>query len=250
MSEITDMNSEVNTKNNNIGIKYFVILESILYFSFLFLDSINKISAASTILKFSSITVCLIFVFITYRRNSEKNTLFMLVILCFTVFADIFLLFTRRFEIGILSFIVVQLLYSFKIKKICKDGCKKYMIEVLVVAITWNVIILVLKSKGVLTPTIVIASSYFIIFTTNLIKCWILVIKDKKRDIYEISFALGLLLFYLCDINVGLNNLNGMGIQMPKLMEVLARNAGILIWFFYLPSQVVLSINGVLYRYK
>lgn len=218
-----------------------------MYAAFLILDSVNKNNMASNCIKFVSIFCCLLFVLISYIKYKEKNILLMLIILCFTVIADIFLLFTNRFEIGIFSFIIVQILYSLKIKCMCKDNCKKYMIEVLGVTFIWNIIILILKNKECLTPTIVLASSYFIIFTINLIKSSFAMIKNKRRTMYEISFVIGLFLFYLCDINVGLNNLSSMQFEIPLVIGILVKCSGILMWFFYLPAQVILSINAVLY---
>jgi hypothetical protein len=122
------------------------------------------------------------------------------------------------------------------------------MIEVLGVTFIWNIIILILKNKECLTPTIVLASSYFIIFTINMIKSWFNVIMNKRRTMYEISFAIGLFLFYLCDINVGLNNLSSMQFDITSGIDILVKCSGILMWFFYLPAQVILSIHAVLYN--
>lgn len=229
-------------------IKYFVILEVIFYFSFLLLDSINEISAISTLLKFISITGCFIFVFISFIKNKENGLVLMLAILSFTVLADIFLLFYQKYETGILAFIIVQILYSLEIKRINKDNCKKYMLEVLTVVFTWNIVILILKNKNLLTPTVVIASLYFIIFSMNVIKSWIVVVRNKNRSAFELNLAFGLLLFYLCDINVALNNVDAINVGMPGVFATFAKYAGVLMWFFYLPSQVILSINSVYYN--
>ncbi len=245
MKQKVGMNRVVDT--NVRTIKYFVILEVVFYFSFLFMDSLNESSAISTLLKLASIVGCFTFVFISFLKSKDNSLVLMLAILSFTVLADIFLLFYQKYETGILSFIVVQILYSLEIKRINKDKCKKYMIELLVVIFLWNIIILVLKNESLLTPTIVIASLYFIIFTGNVIKSWIVVAKNRNRSAFELNLAFGLLLFYLCDINVALNNLDLMQVGTPGIIGQLAKYAGILMWFFYLPSQVILSINSVRY---
>lgn len=247
MKLVTKLKKEANTENYII--ETFVVLEIILYFSFLFLDSLNLYTMISNDIKFVAIVNCFVFVLVWFIRNKEKSILIMLFILCFTVLADVFLLFTQKDEIGIFFFIIVQILYSLKLKSMCKDNCKIYMLEFFAVTFVWNIVILILKSKNDLTPVIVLASSYFVIFTANLIKSWFYVAKCKNRTIIEISFVIGLLLFYFCDLNVGLHNIGDIGIELPsRLMEELSRISGILMWFFYLPSQVILSIHCVLYR--
>lgn len=248
MKQETGKSREVNIDKKLI--QYFLVVEIGLYLTFLILDSVNQRNGLSNILKFISISLCFIFVFYSFVKNKEKYIFIMLLILFFTVIADIFLLFTSRFEIGIVSFVIVQCLYFYKLKLMNHGKCKRCMVEVLTIAFIWNMLVLIMKNKNFLSPFIVIASLYFIIFTANLVKSWVIVMRDKSRNIYEVSFAIGLVLFYICDINVGLSNLNIMAIDMPKIIELLARNSALLMWVFYLPAQVILSINGVLYKGK
>lgn len=251
---IMENDNTVNTLLRDKCIRRFLILELILYIAFLVLDIVQQVSNLSNVLKYIAIWTCLIFVIWNYKTTKEKNLLFMFVILLFTVTSDTFLLFSNQFEIGILSFIIVQVLYSRKIKAICDDGCRLYMIEMLVIVFVWNILILVLKNEKLLSPTIVLASLYFLIFTGNLIRIWVRVKKNRlentsERKLQSKSLAIGLTLFYLCDINVGLNFLHQGGIQSIGF-NVLTGVSGILMWFFYLPSQVILTLNGVLYKDK
>lgn len=227
----------------------FIRLELFLYLLFLVLDLLQIANTLSNILKYISIWLCLIFFALTYTKIKNNKRALMLGILLFTVIADTFLLFTNRFEYGILSFIIVQILYSRKIKATCMDGCKLYMIEILSVTFIWNILILVLKNEINLTPVIALAGLYFLLFTGNLVRIWIQV--NKNRNIEEniitrqtTMLAIGLTLFYLCDINVGLKfilNDRDSGFALLNLLTSAVQN---LIWFFYLPSQVVLTLQA------
>lgn len=229
----------------------FIRLELFLYLSFLVLDLLQMAHTLSNILKYIAIWLCLIFAGLTYSKVKNKNIVFMLIILLFTVIADTFLLFSNRFDFGILSFIIVQILYSRKIKATCKDGCKLYMVEILSITFIWNILILVLKNEIDLTPVTALAGLYFLLFTGNLIRIWIQVnkfksIEDEIVTQQTVILALGLTLFYLCDINVGLKfilNDRDSGFLLTNLLAGAVQN---LIWFFYLPSQVVLTLQATI----
>lgn len=230
------------------GAKQFVIVEGVLYLLFLYLDFLKIYSEISNVLKYIAIWVCFIYVLFNFQKKRKKDILFMTGIMSFTVIADTFLLFSNQYRIGILSFIIVQILYSYRIKLICQDGCRKYMLEVLGVAFFWNLVILVLKNEDMLTPTVVIASLYFIIFTGNMIRMWGQVIRKKQLSSVERSLGIGLTLFYLCDIMVGLNYLNSTEWIKNEFMRWITECSGYFMWFFYLPSQVILSFHGTLYE--
>lgn len=237
----------VNIGNQDKIVFVFVMLEIILYISFLLLDLLSIASTFSNILKYSSICICLLFVSNRFFVCKSKSAGIMMSILIFTVIADTFLIFCISFEFGVGAFIIVQILYSIKIRCMHQDDCKKYMFEVFGVAFLWNLFILVMKNLNLLTPIVVIASLYFTIFTGNMIRVWIGIVRDKKRSFYESSFAMGLLFFYLCDINVGLKNISMIESLIPYLNRLLAVNFGFIIWLFYLPSQVILSLHSVIY---
>lgn len=230
----------------------FICLELILYLTFLVLDLLQTAHTLSNILKYIAIWLCLIFAGLSYRKIKNKKMVFMHVILLFTVIADTFLLFSKHFEVGVLSFIIVQILYSRKIKAICKDGCKLYMVEILSITFIWNILILVLKNEMDLTPVIALAGLYFLLFTGNLIRIWCQAFKfrnieDERVKQQIIIVTIGLTLFYFCDINVGLNFMQNGGDFSLGFMNKLASAAGTLIWFFYLPSQVILTLQAMIY---
>jgi len=63
----------------------------------------------------------------------------------------------------------------------------------------------------------------------------------KSRDIR--LFAWGMVLFLLCDINVGIFNLSGF-INVGPVYEVLYGISSISMWLFYAPSQVLIVLSG------
>jgi hypothetical protein len=60
--------------------------------------------------------------------------------------------------------------------------------------------------------------------------------------------ALGMFLFLACDINVALFNITKFVPPTNEIIFKLQYTAFVLIWFFYLPSQILLSMSG--YSYK
>ena len=67
--------------------------------------------------------------------------------------------------------------------------------------------------------------------------------ESAKLDKEYLIFSLGLLLFIGCDINVGLNNVH--------LFEGIDYSlVNFLMWVFYLPSQVLLSLTNFIAQEK
>ena len=54
-----------------------------------------------------------------------------------------------------------------------------------------------------------------------------------------VPFAVGLILFWCCDVCVGIFNISA---GLPALKSI-GENCGFLIWIFYLPSQVLLVLS-------
>lgn len=261
MTKLYDNNTkDLGAKSRQI--RCFVFLELFLFGVFLVFDFGQMMPTLSNILKYIAIWLCFILAVFAYVESKRKQVLCMAVILFFTVLSDTFLLFTNLFEFGILSFILVQILYSRKIKTVCEDGCRVYMLEMLLITFLWNLFILALRNEKLLTPIIALASLYFLLFTLNLIKSWYLVYKSKKNGQdkreqnvnkffgNELALAVGLTLFYLCDIHVGLHFLFASRNQDTELIKGVTYLTGNLMWFFYLPSQVILTLNSIMYKRK
>jgi hypothetical protein len=63
---------------------------------------------------------------------------------------------------------------------------------------------------------------------------------DKRNIRY---FTAGMVLFLLCDINVGLFNLSDF-LTVTSTYEIIYELSAVLMWTFYAPSQVLLALSG------
>lgn len=82
---------------------------------------------------------------------------------------------------------------------------------------------------------------YFISICTNVVRSIKLSLHySNKRGIR--CFAVGFLLFLLCDINVGLFNLSGF-LSVGPVYDIIYGISSILMWTFYAPSQVLIALS-------
>lgn len=191
--------------------KLFIILESIIYIVFIALDIIN---VYSSFIKYLGIILCLIYVLSNNKKDYYLSSFF-------TLIADLFLLMLDSYYyIGILFFIVVQYRYASIINKLNSKYTKSFSIIRLSICI-FGIIVLFITNNLSLT------NAFVIIYFSNLLLNAFQSISTKN-----ILLILGLFLFLGCDICVGIHNIsNGKTI------------ADILMWIFYLPSQVLISLS-------
>ena len=77
---------------------------------------------------------------------------------------------------------------------------------------------------------------------------------DKKTDAafctclfpHPVMFLIGLVLFLLCDINVMIYNMDGFVNVSSSFYHMLKSSSVILMWAFYLPSQVLIVLSAML----
>lgn len=189
--------------------KSFIIIESILYLAFLTIDLLN---GDSTWLKFTGIVLC----FAYTLKNAKKIRA---VAMFFTLIADTCLLVINDYyEIGIAVFIIVQLLYSHFLGNIDKAFYSRMLIFRFIVVALMTALLIFNKKITIMNELIVLYFSNILINTLHAY------LSDQK------ALAIGFTLFVLCDICVGLYNIN-------------AANsiAAFGMWLFYLPSQVLIT---------
>ena len=80
-----------------------------------------------------------------------------------------------------------------------------------------------------------------LIYFIQLLSNFIMTLVHSKKDKRNLILALALFLFILCDINVALNNL-------PIESETFQFMVYFMMRLFYLPSQVILSINSYFFE--
>lgn len=224
----------------NNKIKGFIIAEIILYIVFLTFDCASvDLSGAAAYVKFASILLCVAMSILIFIENKNLEALFIMLGLSFTLTADYYLIFTDRYIYGVISFIIVQVIY---LNKLLWSKKLKYKIGFIVlIFMLWNIAMLLIKGIYVLEPIAVLALLYIVTFLTNIAIAAVTLY--KKRTIENKIFLAALILFLMCDLNVGLVNIDTA--QLSFSLSVSNLNY-ILIWFFYLPSQVLLVLFAAL----
>ena len=193
----------------------FLIVETFLYISFLHLDM--QTEADTKWLKFTSI---LLVAFMSFQTHNK----FVAAALCLSAAADIFLLVLNQWYVaGLLLFFIVQLLYSLHLHS-------KKIICVQIILLIFFAILSLIRQQ--IEP---LAVGYIIVFLLNLLHSASDTMRVKNRQ--ASLFALGLLLFYCCDLCVGYYN-----IGTRPLWEF----SRIAMWAFYLPGQVLILLSAVL----
>lgn len=189
--------------------KLFISIEIVVYLSFILCDLLY---IESYLIKYFGIIMCLFFAI--YNKDRYKS-----VAMTFTLIADLFLLVINDYyEIGVFSFIIVQVTYALLIDKIINNKTSSIYIRIIIQTI--GLILLALFDL------INLLNVFVILYFSNLLVNTLLSYSTKNK-----LFAIGLTLFVCCDICVGIHNI----IQTNNAVSFL-------IWFFYLPSQVLIVL--------
>lgn len=195
--------------------KVYLVIQLFIYIIFIYLD-INK--QASYLIKYLGIIINFLYALILYINNKKYDLLF-LVALLFTAIADYFLLVTsNHYTIGVIFFCLVQTIYGYKLTSI-----KSFIYRITIFISTTLILPLFNVEQSLLN----ICSIYSFTNLSANLYCSII-----KKDT---MFSIGLLLFWLCDLNVGIYN-----IPINSLYKLSAY----LMWIFYFPSQVIITLKG------
>ena len=203
-------------------ITVFAALESALYLVFLILDIFDR-SSPTLWLKYTGILLCLVFAFLCALRGGDH---WVAPALLFTTAADWFLLIqNKHLPLGISLFLCVQILYFLRLHR--AGGPRKLLWLRFALAVVFTLAPVLIP--GMSTPLNFLAMLYFSQLLSNTILAWTL---PAMR-----TFALGLTLFVGCDICVGLFNAFTLP---PALFSMVSVG----MWFFYLPSQVLITLSA------
>lgn len=198
--------------------KCFPALACGLWIAFLFLDITRSFD--TTALKFCGVGLCFLMA-LTGLRSPDGRLV--ATALAFTVAADWFLLVRNdHYEIGISLFLVVQLLYAYRLSRFFRLRERRSPgLWIHGITLVFGCLFLFAWKN----PLIVLSLVYFSNLALNTAEALSLG-QDARR------FAWGLLLFMGCDLCVAGWNLG----LFPALTRV-----GM--WFFYLPSQVLIVLS-------
>lgn len=222
-------------------IKSLILLNITLYFTFLIIDITNKDTGNiySQFLKYSTILLCFVISLLIDKDGfNKKDTKFLHIALFLTTLADLFLVILNILSPGLIFFILVQLTYIKRHLSIYKPSKK-------IIFLVLSLYLVLLISLFPLKPTYIDWSLYFLGLTYGviLITSLLIALSTLKKKTYpkenSIIIALGMFLFFMCDLNVGLMNiLKGYNFYIAFL-----------IWLFYFPSQLLLSLSGFSFKY-
>lgn len=197
----------------------FLALESALYALFLWRD-LSGVDAAA--IKYGAIALCLLFSLLYARRGGSR---LMPAAMALTLAADTFLLLLdAHYGVGVALFCGVQGLYLLRLLQE-NGGRSLWLLRLGLTLPAWAALGLL----GLLTPLNALAGLYFVNFLVN--ACQALGRREKL-------FALGLWLYLLCDVCVGIWN------QPSLFPAALSGFARVGMWLFYLPGQVLLVLSG------
>ena len=201
----------------------FLAVEAILFCIFVTMDVMNM--PAENIVKYIAIALVGI---MGLRAGKQRDNIVVTAALLFTMLADIFLILIGNFVAGVCVFICVQTCYTIRFSFMSGKPLVGELLKRLLPGL-----ILGGLATYFLGINVGIIVAYACSFAVNFVHGFELhILKPSPR---HLRFAIGLLLFACCDICVGIHNLK------PGFMtEQMIRNAEVMTWIFYLPSQLLI----------
>lgn len=226
----------------------FALIESVIYIIFQIYDFAYNQNLIY--LKYAGILTCLAFAAVGIYFYG-KDAIVVTVALVFTAISDLFILVLNNyFEVGICTFIITQAVHFARIYLV--NGKKPWIslgVRLGVVAAG----LAVLGGLGMLNSAVVVlAVIYFPQLLINAIESGLLIKIDKK---YILLFV-GLVLFTICDICVGVDNMGGIngnasdatiGVSISEGLKSFVHSV---IWTVYLPAQVLIVLSEKKTEYK
>ncbi len=233
------LNKETLSKANKLKLILsilFVAIEITIFILVLFIDS--KITRY---LKFAGIALAgaypLVFI------NPNKNAFSINIGLILTIFADIFLILLNPTNkpIGMIFFVLVQLCYFLFLISNTKSKVNQILNAVTRIVLTIGVIIVAIV---VLKDKIDFLSIISIIYFANLLVNLVFAYAGGKKSI---AFAIGLTLFILYDVIIGLQFAydNYLKINESSMIYKIIFADFNIAWALYLPSQVIIALFAI-----
>ncbi len=187
--------------------------------------------------KASYLAIILVFLFAVFVTGKEKETHLVRLGLGFTLVADYFLVLSDDAELyGVVSFIFVQLaycVYLFTQEKRRRVQSFSLAFRVTITAVLVIVCVIVLgRDTDALSLVSVI---YYASLVSNVIFAYMLGRKERV-------LAIGLTLFAMCDLCIGLEVLTSSYFDSSALSFFYGDNLN-LPWVFYQPSQVLIALS-------
>lgn len=232
-------------KKDELVFTIYSILSFVAFIVFVPLDFINDNLGVITYFKYSIIVMSFLFlVYALIRCLMEKRKmlpyLLAMLAMLFTLVSDIFLfIINDYFIVGVSTFIVAQLLYAFKIELVNNDkACMIASGSIRTLVVVISLIVYLIRKDDFLIYLVII---YFSNLVLNFAFSLLTYLKDREKK-QMLVMSVGFFLFILCDISVGLYNLNN-GFNDMEVNKEIASLFLHVIWIFYAPSQYLLTIS-------
>lgn len=178
---------------------------------------------ASGKMKYSGMLLVMALAVSEVSEKRSRDGLIVLAALSFTLAADFLLLFTEFYSAGIAVFCGAHLCYILRYRK-------NFFIPMLCVAAAAGLVAVTFWYQG-FSFFYVIAGLYGLLLLTAVVCAWY----SNLPRVNKLLACVGMLCFLLCDLNVAFYNLS------PAYQ--VRRYAGLLIWIFYLPAQMLIALS-------
>lgn len=224
------------SKKNFIKISSVAII--IIYFVFLYIDFVSKglRNIYSVRLKYLTIIFCFIIsLLIKSHGYGEKDKFLVQLARLFTLIADYFLSLSGNYIMGVFFFSLVQITYITRHSLMENKKYKNLVFFIVALAIAL-IASFKIKISSIEKNLVFLSLIYSSLLTTSLYCAVSTISRGKYSKRTSWIIALGMFLFFMCDLNVGLYNIVAEGNIKFFL--------GFLIWLFYLPSQLLLTLSG------
>ena len=206
----------------------FLLTEAILYIVFLHCD-LTGAAVPGTALKYAALLLCAA---LSYTGLPTRDGRLGAAALTLTAAADLFLLVLDRcYTAGVALFCLVQLLYALRLRAAIRPARPVWPRPALSITV-----IVLLFLTGAASPLTILTAVYFPQLLCNALESFYLPPSARSR-----IFSAGLWCFVLCDICVGLHNASAYAVALPQHVTELVQ---IGMWFFYLPSQVLIVLSA------
>ena len=201
----------------------FLSVEVVIYAAFLLLDLMERGEQTISI-KYAGVALCLGYALLCASRGGDR---LVPMALALTAGADWFLLVRNdHYAVGIALFLCVQAVYYIRLRRMGAGAAYPLRAGLALAAG------LGLYALHMASPVNLLAGLYFSQLLSNTVLAW------RGKGLPHRIFAAGLTLFVGCDVCVGLFN------ALPAASP-LHPAVDLGMWFFYLPSQVLIALSAL-----
>lgn len=203
----------------------------ILYVAILTLGNLLPNSQITTFVRLAGILLCFLYVVIHFPQDY-----FLIAAMGATCIADLILAGNNISPLGIAVFVSAQVFHLLHLLSLQKLHTKRYILIYVALAITLLVLNFIFK---IIPMLYLVCGLYATLLITNIIISFRFRRKEPKNPKAWFAFF-GFILFASCDFCTGVSYFSLIGILPANFYNF----ANFIVWFFYYPSQILLSNTG------